>query len=80
MSDCIHCQIHDLLEGHLQNQEVNLADIAFKVTEVIADLILMATPKDQGMMIADILRNLGQFVLEKNEQAEDDGQSGRRRH
>ena len=20
MSDCIHCQIHDLLESHLQNQ------------------------------------------------------------
>jgi hypothetical protein len=80
MSDCIHCQIHDLLESHLQNQEVNLADIAFKVTEVLADLILMAPPEDQGMMIADILRNLGQCVLEKNEQAEDEGQSGRRRH
>ena len=80
MSDCIHCQIHDLLEGHLQNQEVNLADMAFKVTEVIADLILMAPPEDQGMMIADILRNLGQFVLDKNGEAEDEGQSGPRRH
>ena len=80
MSDCVHCQIHDLLESHLQNPEVNVADIAFKVTEVLADLILMVPPEDQGMMIADILRNLGQCVLEKNEQAEDEGQSGRRRH
>jgi hypothetical protein len=80
MSDCIHCQIHDLLESHLQNQEVNLGDIAFKVTEVLADLILMAPPEDQGMMIADILRNLGQFVLEKNGAADDEEQSGRRRH
>ena len=80
MSDCIHCQIYDLLESHLQNPEVNLGDVAFKVTEVLADLILMAPPEDQGMMIADVLRNLGQFVLEKNGDAEDEGQSGRRRH
>jgi hypothetical protein len=79
-SDCIHCQIHDLLESHLQKQDVDLADIAFKVTEVLADLILMAPPEDQGTMIADILRNLGQLVLDKNGEAEDEGQSGRRRH
>jgi len=27
MSDCIHCDIHELLETRLQNQEVNLAEI-----------------------------------------------------
>ena len=80
MSDCVHCQIHDLLESHLQNPEVNLTDIAFKVTEVLADLVLMASPENQGTMIADILRNLGQLVLDKNGEAEDEGQSGRRRH
>jgi hypothetical protein len=80
MSDCIHCQIHDLLESHLQNPEVNVADIAFNVTEVLADLILMAPPDDQGTMIADVLRNLGHFILEKKEEAEDEGQSAGRRH
>ena len=80
MSDCVHCQIHDLLESHLQNPEVNLADIAFKVTEVLADLVLMAPPEEQGSMIADILRNFGQLVLDKSGEAEDEGQSGRRRH
>ncbi|MGA7452443.1 MAG: hypothetical protein WBW73_14540, partial [Rhodoplanes sp.] len=52
-------QIHDLLESHLQNQEVNLGDVAFKVTDVLADLILITPSEDQGTMIADILRNLG---------------------
>ena len=80
MSDCIHCQIHDLLQSHLQNQEVNLGEIAFKVTEVLADLVLMAPPEDQGRLIADILRNLGQLVLEKDGETEDEEQSGRRRH
>jgi hypothetical protein len=80
MSDCIHCQIHDLLESDLQNPEVNLGDVAFKVTEVLADLILMVSPEDQGTMIAEILRNLGQLVLDKDGEAEDEDQSGRRRH
>lgn len=78
MSDCIHCQIHDLLESYLQNQEVNLGEIAFKVTEVLADLVLMAPPEDQGRLIADVLRNLGQLVLEKDGEAEDwDSRAGR---
>jgi sorbitol-specific phosphotransferase system component IIA len=80
MSECIHCQIHDLLESHLQNQEVNLGEIAFKVTEVLADLVLMAPPEDQGRLIADILRNLGHLVLEKDGEAEAEGQPGRHRH
>ena len=40
----------------------------------------MALPEDQGTMIADVLRNLGHFVLEKKGEAEDEGQSAGRRH
>jgi hypothetical protein len=70
MSDCLHCDIHELLESRLQSQEVNLAEIAAKVTEVLADLILLAPPDDQSKLMADILANLGSFVLEKNENAD----------
>ena len=42
MSDCLHCEIHEMLESHLQNEQADLAEIAAKVTEVLADLILMA--------------------------------------
>ena len=44
MSDCLHCDIHELLDSHLQNKEANLTEIAAKVTEVLADLILTAPP------------------------------------
>jgi len=67
MSDCLHCDIHELLESHLQNQEANLAEIAAKVTEVLADLILLAPPNEQATMTADVLANLGSFLLEKKE-------------
>ena len=65
MTDCLHCDIHELLESKLQSQEVNLAEIAAKVTEVLADLILMAPRDEQSTLMADLLGNLGGFLLEK---------------
>ena len=70
MSDCLHCDIHELLDNELQGKEANLAEIAAKVTEVLADLILMAPSDDQSKLMADILANLGSFVLEKKEQGD----------
>jgi hypothetical protein len=70
MSNCLHCEILELLESRLQNQEVNLAEVAGKVTEVLADLILMAPPDDQSTLMADVLANLGSFLLEKKEEAD----------
>ena len=61
MSDCLHCDIHELLESRLQDKETNLEEIAAKVTEVLADLILMVPPDQQSMLMADILVNLGNF-------------------
>jgi hypothetical protein len=58
------------MESQLQSQEVNLAEIAAKVTEVLADLILMAPPDEQSMLIADVLGNLGSFLIEKKESAD----------
>ena len=70
MSDCLHCDIHELLESHLQSQDANLAEVAAKVTEVLADLILTAPPDQQSNLMADILANLGSFLLEKKEEAD----------
>jgi hypothetical protein len=67
MSDCLHCDIHELLEQQLQGQEADLAHVAAKVTEVLADLILMAPPEDQSALMADILANLGSFLLERKQ-------------
>jgi hypothetical protein len=77
MSDCIHCEIHDVLASHLEADDANLADITAKVTEVLADLILLAPPADRGTLMADVLINLGEFVLQKNEEAkENEGAKG----
>ena len=70
MSECLHCDIHDLLDSQLQGKEANLVEITAKVTEVLADLILMAPPHEQSNLIADVLANLGSFLLEKKESSD----------
>lgn len=70
MSECLHCDIIELLEGRLAGQDADLAEVAAKVTEVLADLILMVPPEEQSTLMSDILANLGHFVLEKKEDAD----------
>jgi len=70
MSDCLHCEIHEMLESQLQSEQADLAEIAAKVTGVLADLILLAPPDEQVMMMADVVANLGGMVLEKSQQAD----------
>jgi hypothetical protein len=72
MSDCLHCDIHEMLDVHLQNEQADLEEIAERVTEVLADLILMAPPAEQAMLLAAVLANLGGMVLEKTREADPD--------
>jgi hypothetical protein len=72
MSDCLHCDIHEMLDAHLQNEQADLEEIAARVTEVLADLILMAPPAEQAMLLAAVVANLGGMVLEKNREADPD--------
>jgi hypothetical protein len=68
VSDCIHCDIHDLLEPELVRDGADLGAIAAKVTEVLADLVVMADPQDRAALLADVIANLGHIVLEKTDQ------------
>jgi hypothetical protein len=72
VSDCLHCDIHEMLDVHLQNNQADLGEIAARVTEVLADLILMAPPAEQAMLLAAVVANLGGMVLEKNQEADPD--------
>lgn len=81
MSDCIHCDIHDLIEPELMREGADLGAIAAKVTEVLADLVIMADPQDRAALLADVIANLGHIVLEKTEQPQGStGETKPRRH
>jgi hypothetical protein len=70
MSDCLHCDIHEMLDVHLQSEQADLGEIAARVTEVLADLISMVPPADQAMLLAAVVSNLGGMVLEKSQEAD----------
>jgi hypothetical protein len=78
MSDCLHCDINDLVEKRLEQEDADLADLAARVAESLVDLILLAPPGDQAKLMADVLSNFGQAYLEKSGAIEGDESS--RRH
>jgi hypothetical protein len=63
MSDCLHCDVNDLVEKELEREDADLAELAARLTESLADLILLAPPGDQSKLMADVLSNLGQAGL-----------------
>jgi hypothetical protein len=65
MSECLHCDINDLVEKELEREDADVAELAARVTESLADLIILAPPTDQAKLMADVLANLGQIYLEK---------------
>jgi len=79
MSDCLHCDILEMMESRAQGKDADLAEVAANVTQVLADLILMAPPDEQTMLLADVLANLGGMLVQKSEE-DADPSSPRRRH
>jgi hypothetical protein len=65
MSDCLHCDINDLVEKRLESEGADLSETVALVVESLADLILLAPPADQSRLIAEAIANLGQAYLEK---------------
>jgi hypothetical protein len=77
MSDCLHCDINELVEKQLERESADLADLSARVTESLVDLILLAPPGDHAKLMADALSNLGQIYLEKTCAIETDESSSR---
>jgi hypothetical protein len=54
MPHCLHCVINELVQKRLELKDANLAELAAKMAESLADLILLAPPIDQAILIADV--------------------------
>jgi hypothetical protein len=65
MSECLHCDVNDLVEKELEREDADIADLAARLAESLADLIMLAPPGDQAKLMADVISNLGQAYLEK---------------
>ena len=66
MSECLHCDVNDLVEKELEKENADIADLAARLSESLADLILLAAPEEQAKLMADVIANLGTAYLEKS--------------
>jgi hypothetical protein len=70
MSDCLHCDINDLVQEYIEKsgpQTVDVTEIAAKMAESLADLILSTVPADQTKLLAQTIAYLGDAVLQRSE-------------
>src|SRR5579864_5794228 len=65
MSDCLHCDINELVRERIEGQEsVDLGDMVARMAESLAELIMLG-PKDQwAVLMAEAVRHLGNTVIE----------------
>ena len=66
MSDCLHCEINQLVQDRFERGNTDLAKMASMISESLADLILLAPESDRSNLMAHALSAFGQIVLEKS--------------
>ena len=66
MSDCLHCDINQLVQQRLEGGDTDLGEVASMLVESLADLILLAPEDDQANLIAHALSAFGEMFLGKN--------------
>jgi hypothetical protein len=64
---CLHCEINDLVQEHVEGQErVDVVALAANITESLVELILRAPEEEQAKLLAVTIGHLGQIFLEKS--------------
>ena len=66
MSDCLHCDINELVQQRFESGDTDLAEMASMIVESLADLILLAPEGDQPNLMAHAISSFGQMFLEKS--------------
>ena len=64
MSDCLHCDINELVRERIEgNENVDLADMAVRMAESLAELIMLAPKEEWAVLMAEAIRHLGNTML-----------------
>ena len=66
MSECLHCEINQLVQHRMESGHADLAEIVSMMVESLADFIVLAPEGEQPKLMAYSLSELGQMLLEKS--------------
>lgn len=66
MSDCLHCDINELVRERIERGDADLAELTSMIVESLAELIVLAPESEQAKIIADALAHFGHMILEKS--------------
>ena len=66
MSDCLHCDINELVATYAERPDADASEMAARMAESLVYLILMAPDSDRATLLADAIAVLGQLYLEKS--------------
>ena len=66
MSDCLHCDINELVQQRFESGETDVVEMASMLVESLADLVLLAPEGDQPNLMAHAISAFGQMFLEKS--------------
>ena len=66
MSDCLHCDIIELVQKRIEGGGADIAELASMIVESLAEVVLLAPEDDQAKLMADALAHFGHMFLEKS--------------
>ena len=66
MSECLHCEINQLVQERIDGGDADLGHLASMIVESLADLIMLAPESERATLIAYAVSDLGQTLLEKS--------------
>ena len=64
MSDCLHCDINELVRERIEAQEnADIADMVVRIAESLAETVMLAPREEWTVLLAEAVRHLGNTVI-----------------
>jgi hypothetical protein len=73
MSDCLHCDIIELVQKRIEGGGADIAELASMIVESLAEVVLLAPEDEQAKLMADAFAHFGHMFLEKSGAMEGSG-------
>jgi hypothetical protein len=66
MSDCLHCDINELVAKHADKPDADASELLARIAESLVDFLLTAPENERAILLADAIAVIGQLYLEKS--------------